>query len=134
MQNFTYNEDAKEIESINSYWPSFEAFKIIEINFCWLWLLTWHVLALKGRLLGSHNNHHRVLGGLSYTTCQCEKRNVFNEQTFFICNTWRVSCVTETCRIFFYRCTVHSDICRVHSLASALFNLKNTLKFTLKYT
>ena len=36
--------------------------------------------------------------------------------------------------IFFYCCTVHFDICRVHSPTNALFNLKNTLKFTLKYT
>jgi hypothetical protein len=34
----------------------------------------WHVLALKGRLLRSHNNQHHVLDGLlSYTACQCEK-------------------------------------------------------------
>ena len=35
---------------------------------------------------------------------------------------------------FVYRCTVHFGICRVHSPTNALFNLKNTLKFTLKYT
>ena len=34
----------------------------------------------------------------------------------------------------FYSCTVHFDIGRVHSPTNALFNLKNTLKFTLKYT
>jgi len=30
----------------------------------------------------------------------------------------------------FYSCTVHFDICRVHSSTNALFSLKNTLKFT----
>ena len=34
---------------------------------------------------------------------------------------------------FFYCCTVHFDICRVHSPTSA-FLLIITLKFTLKYT
>ena len=34
----------------------------------------------------------------------------------------------------FYCCTVHFDICRVQSPKNALFNLKNTLKFALKYT
>ena len=35
---------------------------------------------------------------------------------------------------FFYFCTVHSGICTVHSPTNALFYLKNTLKFILKYT
>ena len=35
---------------------------------------------------------------------------------------------------FFYCCIVHFDICRVHLPTNTLFILKNTLKFTLKYT
>jgi len=35
---------------------------------------------------------------------------------------------------FFYCCTMHFEICRVHSPTNALFGFKNTLKFTLKYT
>jgi len=35
----------------------------------------------------------------------------------------------------FYCCTVHSDICGVHSPTNTLLLIKkNTLKFTLKYT
>jgi hypothetical protein len=37
--------------------------------------------------------------------------------------------------IFFYRCTMHFDIYRVHSPTNALFiKLEKTLKFTLKFT
>jgi hypothetical protein len=46
-----------------------------------------------------------------------------------------VLCTNKAKGFFFNCCTVHSDICRVHSPTNALLLiLKNALKFTLKYT
>ena len=41
----------------------------------------------------------------------------------------------HTINFHFYRCTVHFEICPVHSPTNALFiNLVKSFKFTLKYT
>ena len=47
-------------------------------------------------------------------------------------NTYTTSCVVQISVIFFYCCTVQSDICTVHSPTNALFYFKEHIKIYIK--